>query len=111
MGRTKVLHTIVFLSDSATRAEFDAELEEGGAVSLTGRFNPLAPDSWRDRTYESDEEAADAIEEGVRAHFGAGMMDRTRLSRIVLHGAPTAIPERLLSRYAVPLMVANTGKR
>ncbi len=104
-------HTLYFMSDSSVRADIECELEEGGAVSLIGRFNPDAPAGWQDTVYMSADEAGDAIEAAVRLHFGEGIEDRTRLTRIMMHHEPTAIPERLLWRYGVPLLVADTGKR
>lgn len=103
-------HSLFFLSDSTIRADFECELEEGGAVTLTGRFNPEAPEGWGDQTFMSAEEAADAIKSAVRAHFGQGIEDRTRLTRIVLYGPPTVITEPLLWRYAVPLLTADKGE-
>lgn len=58
-----------------TRPEFDARAEAGGAISLTGRFNPVAPDGWAHAVYREAESAADALEDAVRATFGIGIMD------------------------------------
>lgn len=103
-------HSMFFLSDSTFRADFECEGEEGGAVSLIGRFSPSPPDGWQDTVYMSAEEAGEAIARAVVAHFGDGIEDRTRLTRIVLHGAPTIIGEPLLWRYAVPLLTADKGQ-
>lgn len=87
-------HPIFFLSDSATRAEFDADTDEGGAVSLTGRFNPLAPDNWRDGVYLDPESAADAVEDAVlafsRMSSATGTVGKTVIAKSPLRSAENA---------------------
>ena len=105
-------NTVIFHSECEVTAEFDSELEDGGAVSVRGRFNPPAGEGvWKDGAWPDREAAADAVEDAVRAHFGRGIGDRTRLVRIVLHGAPTTLGEGSLSRYGVPVMWKDDGRR
>lgn len=99
-----VTHSIYFqAAEGSTRAEFDITGEEGGAVSVTGRFNPRV--EFDAEVYPNADAAADAIEALVREQFGKGQY------RIVIHHDPVIVTQSMLSRFGAPLFWQDTGER